>query len=146
MIATMTCFRLGGIRSYIAGSMLICELYGANGRSLVCDTWCDKVASHVSSGVKGVAQGRDGRVGVECMVDVELENVEELDDMGVDGASSFSSGGLVSGIVDRFDDMRLCERRIYVLKVDYGPQQRLKAAKVLLIWSWLRYKSFRSGS
>ena len=43
----------------------------------------------MSSGVKGPGPGRDGRLGVEWMVDAELENVEELNDMGVDGASAF---------------------------------------------------------
>lgn len=86
MVATMTCFFLGANRSYIAGSILICELKGARARLLLCDTVCDKVASGVSS--------------VEWMVVAELEKVEEPDDMGVDGASSFSSGGLAAGIVD----------------------------------------------
>ena len=46
------------------------------------------------------------------MVDAVLENAEELDDMGVDGGSSFSGGGLASGVGGGLDDMRLCQWRI----------------------------------
>lgn len=63
--------------------MLICELYGARGKSLVCETWCDNVISHSLSSFPGLAPGRDGvRGGVEWMVDASLEKVEEHDDMG----------------------------------------------------------------
>lgn len=77
------------------------------------DTVCDRVASHISPGVSGLAPGRVGCAGGECMVDaVELEKVEELDDMDDDGASS-PSGGLAAGIVDEGDEiMRYCWRTL----------------------------------